>query len=322
MVHPKEDTQAKMGFSPGIAEKIVLGAFRSFPYKACPPSQGANLQDPKILPTPANVNPPTHTDPPPIPVQTQNQPSNTRPISAQAKKKPSGPSCPPKSLNQQTEGCKDEPLDSEVKIEATGAEEAEALGPVGPPKSDAQIRYTEEGLQVPVGNGGVTDKYYWTQTLTELSVYVDVPPGTSSKDLEVSIRHSNLRIKLKKDAEPLIEGEFPYTVSSDSMWTLEDQESLVITLEKVVQTWWRSVLKGDPEIDATKVDSTTRVEDYDQETQKTIRKIMFDQKQKAMGLPTSDEMKMADILEEAKYAKGSPFLPGGAYEGQDLNFSL
>jgi hypothetical protein len=38
--------------------------------------------------------------------------------------------------------------------------------------------------------------------------------------------------------------------------------------------------------------------------QGAIRKIMFDQKQKALGLPTSDEMTTNDILEKAKHLPG------------------
>ena len=58
-----------------------------------------------------------------------------------------------------------------------------------------------------------------------------------------------------------------------------------MTLEKSVETWWRSVVKGHPEIDATLVDSTKRVEEYDDETQAAIRKIMHEQHVKAqLGL--------------------------------------
>lgn len=64
------------------------------------------------------------------------------------------------------------------------------------------------------------------------------------------------------------------------------------------------------------VDSTTRIGEYDEETQGTIRKIMFDQQQKALGLPTSDELSTDAILEKAKKLPGSPFLPGGTFSGE------
>ena len=47
--------------------------------------------------------------------------------------------------------------------------------------------------------------------------------------------------------------------------------------------------------------------DYDPETQGAIRKIMFDQHQKRLGKPTSDEMKNEDMLRAAWDAEGSPF---------------
>ena len=47
---------------------------------------------------------------------------------------------------------------------------------------------------------------------------------------------------------------------------------------------------------------------YDAETQGTIRKIMFDQKQKALGMPTSEELETQALLQRAKLAPGSPFL--------------
>jgi hypothetical protein len=81
------------------------------------------------------------------------------------------------------------------------------------------------------------------------------------------------------------------------------------------------------------VDSTQKVEDYDAETQGAIRKIMvsrpdqkslvyrvisdqndclqFDQKQKAMGLPTSDEILTQEVLDRARDLPGSPFRQQG-----------
>ena len=75
---------------------------------------------------------------------------------------------------------------------------------------------------------------------------------------------------------------------------------------------------GDPEIDTAQVDSTKKgVEDYDAVTQGELRKIMFDQRQKALGLPTSDQLKVEEMIEKVKYMPGSPFLAAAGQEKDD-----
>merc|ERR1719502_1616975 len=80
-----------------------------------------------------------------------------------------------------------------------------------------------------------------------------------------------------------------------------------VTLVKLREVWWKSVVEGEPEIDTQKVDSVRNISEYDEETQAGIRKIMFDQDQKRKGLPTSDEIKNEDMLRSAWNAEGSPF---------------
>ena len=62
------------------------------------------------------------------------------------------------------------------------------------------VRYTEEGLQVPVGNGGSTKRYKWTQTLEECTVMLGVPKGIRAKELDVSIKTSSIHVKTKEKA--------------------------------------------------------------------------------------------------------------------------
>jgi hypothetical protein len=63
--------------------------------------------------------------------------------------------------------------------------------------------------------------------------------------------------------------------------------------------WWRRVLLSDPEIDAAAVEpESSRLADLDGETRATVEKMMFDQRQRALGLPTSDEMRKEEILKQ------------------------
>ncbi len=59
-----------------------------------------------------------------------------------------------------------------------------------------------------------------------------------------------------------------------------ETKELNVHMEKVIPTWWRCMFAEDIEIDATMVDSSQKVEDYDAETQAAIRKIMFENNQR------------------------------------------
>lgn len=79
--------------------------------------------------------------------------------------------------------------------------------------------------------------------------------------------------------------------------------------------WWKSLFKGSPEIDTQKAEpEPSRLSELDLETRSAVEKMMFDQKQKTMGKPTSDEIQNQDmvkkIMEEnpeiAKHFANSP----------------
>ena len=55
----------------------------------------------------------------------------------------------------------------------------------------------KKGQKPNAGNGGQTDKYYWEQTIEELTVNVTIPPGTKAKMLDVNIQQNRLRLGLK-----------------------------------------------------------------------------------------------------------------------------
>mmetsp|Transcript_9785 Transcript_9785/g.18394 ORF Transcript_9785/g.18394 Transcript_9785/m.18394 type:complete len:221 (+) Transcript_9785:498-1160(+) len=164
----------------------------------------------------------------------------------------------------------------------------------------------EDGSLAPVGNGGAVEgKYVWTQTLSELNVVIPLPQNTKGRDLTVIMKKDHLKAGLRNSSEPIVDAPLTHSIiCDDSFWTVEDGNRLVINLQKLNQMqWWDSVCKGDPKIDVTKVQpENSKLDDLDGETRQTVEKMMFDQRQKALGLPTSDDQKKMEALERFKKA--------------------
>jgi hypothetical protein len=163
-----------------------------------------------------------------------------------------------------------------------------------------------DGSLAPVGNGGTVEgKYVWTQTLSELNVCIPLPQNTKGRDLTVIIKKDHLKAGLRSSPEPIVDAPLTHSIiCDDSFWTVEDGNRLVVSLQKLNQMeWWDSVCKGDPKIDVTKVQpENSRLDELDGETRQTVEKMMFDQRQKALGLPTSDDQKKMEALERFKKA--------------------
>ncbi|KIJ21804.1 hypothetical protein PAXINDRAFT_159827 [Paxillus involutus ATCC 200175] len=146
--------------------------------------------------------------------------------------------------------------------------------------------------------------YTWRQELGEVDIVVPVPKGTRGKDLVVTIQKKRLSVGLK-GKDKTMEGELCKEIKvEDSTWTLEDQQSIVIHLEKVnKQQWWENVLTHHPKIDTRKIQpENSKLSDLDGETRGMVEKMMFDNQQKQMGKPTSDELKKVEALKKFQAA--------------------
>ena len=179
-------------------------------------------------------------------------------------------------------------------------------------------------------------------------VQVPVPDGTRAKDVICVISKQKISLSLRGGEREIVSGIYPCDARNgkevweqvrcdESTWSLGERKGeggskqLVVSiyLEKERESWWKSALDGDPEIDTQKVDSTRSMYEYDGETQASsthsalfltsftpslhvthtppmyptrifgfqgaIRKIMFDQHQKRRGLPNSEEINQARV---------------------------
>lgn len=161
-----------------------------------------------------------------------------------------------------------------------------------------------KGTKPNSGNGGDFPTYNFTQVLSSVDLFVPVPKGTQSRQCAVEITASSVKIGLKGVA-PILAGNLYAKVKLDSCtWTLVDNSTIHLFLEKYDQMkWWPCVVQGEPEIDTKQiVPENSRLDELDGEMRSTVEKMMFDQRQKAAGKPTSDEMKNFEMFEKFKQA--------------------
>ncbi|QSS64534.1 nuclear movement protein [Histoplasma capsulatum] len=129
--------------------------------------------------------------------------------------------------------------------------------------------------------------YKWTQTIKDADVTIPIFVGI-------------------KGGETFIDGTFPHPIHVDeSTWTLESTsqppgKEISIHLDKVNQMeWWPHIVTSAPPIDVSKITpENSKLGDLDGATRSMVEKMMYDQRQKEMGKPTSDEQKKMELLKK------------------------
>ncbi|KAL2808048.1 HSP20-like chaperone [Aspergillus granulosus] len=175
-----------------------------------------------------------------------------------------------------------------------------------PTPADIAARETEEKARKAAEDAEQAKlPYKWTQTIRDVDVTIPVPATIKGRDLDVVLTKTKIKVAIRGQ-EAFIEGDLAHPIKVDeSSWTLETTskppgKEVSVHMDKVNQVeWWAHVVTTAPKIDVSKITpENSKLSDLDGETRAMVEKMMYDQRQKEMGGPTSDEQRKMDILKK------------------------
>ncbi|KAG7476881.1 hypothetical protein MATL_G00087470 [Megalops atlanticus] len=284
----------RMGFPPGVAEKMVLKTFKLFERVAA--------QDRERAAQEAELRERARTAPPAVQevvVQSEEEPS-----AVQGKEAETTEATPP--VSEQAPPSNPEPVSNE-------AGEPAEMGPTESSTGTAATASGQEQFQTNPDsyNGAVRDNYSWSQDYTDVEVRVHVPTHVRrGKQVSVSLQAGSVRVAVREGAAEtvLMEGELTHKINTEnSLWSLEPGRCVLLSLSKSGEVWWTAVLKGEAEIDVNQINRERSMATVDEEEHAVLDRLNFDYQQKLQGRPQSHEMKVHEMLKKGWDAEGSPF---------------
>ncbi|KYN04044.1 PREDICTED: nudC domain-containing protein 3 [Cyphomyrmex costatus] len=276
----ESNSEQKLGFPPGITEKLVLSTM--YKWKST-----TNLQK-TTLPVIDNTNSSS----------TSNQ-----------------------LISTHNENCRLMPsVAQEIEIDSCNK-----FNNIKPSSIESKIDHISDSY-----NGAIRENYTWTQTLNDLDVIIKIPKHIkASKDtVKVDISSNEIKIDGKSSVssvnsewENIFNGKLSFKIRKDeSIWSIETGKQISIHLEKAMERWWEALIIDEPKIDLNKIDCSKHFDDMAPEEQMKVQELMWNQQQKILGKPTSEQIKMEATLKQAWNARGSPFL-GTPYDPSILKYN-
>ena len=292
----------KMGFPPGVASQMVFQHFKKYQdmhFKKFPPKEGCikrweeyNKNQRELAQAKAQAQANTEAKKESTPSKVEEIGENLHPDIEEKKEFTSEQKA--KIMNEH--------------IQKQNKERMAAENPKPQISSQPKVQIPKEMEDISTYNGASTEKYKWSQDITEVIVQIDLPEGTSAKSLTVDMKMKNLKVINNSNGDEYVNGElFEKIDTEDSYWSVEDKKRLILTLAKAQEVIWKTIIVGDDEIDAKKVDNSKRLDQFDEETQGHLQKVLYEQNRKLNGLPTTEEMEQQKLMEKVMKADNSPF---------------
>ncbi|KAI4480507.1 hypothetical protein M0804_010060 [Polistes exclamans] len=182
-------------------------------------------------------------------------------------------------------------------------------------------------------NGAIRDTYIWSQTITDVDVLIKLPKITlKPKDLRVTIETQRIKIEARQGYETcnkvidkldwttIFEGELIFKTKKDeSIWSLVSGY-ISIHLEKISERWWDALITEEPKIELNKIDCSRNLDEMGLTEQMKVEEVMWNHQQKLLGKPTSDQLKLEEIMKKAWNVEGSPF-QGTSYDPSIIKYN-
>ena len=86
--------------------------------------------------------------------------------------------------------------------------------------------------------------YEWDQTLDEVNIYIQPPPGAGARDIECTITNDHVSVGLKGNPPYLSEDTPAIVMADESYWMMNDGELHLLLAKTHKGQLWDSALKG------------------------------------------------------------------------------
>ncbi|KAK3521863.1 hypothetical protein QTP70_018602 [Hemibagrus guttatus] len=298
----------KMGFPPGVAEKMVLKTFKLFEKLAVQDRERAMKLAEEVQAVPAAVEE----------IEVQSQPDLAGPAEPTQESMSAGASStepvPAAAASADASEAKIESAESEQPTAAPASAQPAASVSTRGAASDASAAapgHTSFQANPDSYNGAVRETYSWSQDYSDVEVRVFVPPSiVKGRQVSVSLQSGGVRVAVKEGASEnvLMEGEFTHKINTEnSLWSLEPGRCVLLSLSKSGEVWWTAVLKGEQEIDVNQINRERSMATVGEDEHAVLDRLTFDYQQKLQGKPQSHELKVHEMLKKGWDAEGSPF---------------